>query len=195
LASLRAVPNLLVVRPCDSSETVEAWRVALSQKKRPSVLVFSRQGVANLDRARFAKASELARGAYVLSDAKGGEPQTLLIATGTEVHLALQAQEKLAAQGVPARVVSMPCWELFAEQPKPYRDAVLPPHIGVRVSIEAGATFGWERWTGDHGIALGLDRFGASAPAPTLYEKFGLTPERIVQAVRESSARLAVAAR
>jgi transketolase len=146
--------------------------------------VFSRQGLPTLDRARFGPANGLARGAYVLSDPEKGAPRAILIATGAEVHLALQAQKELAAQGIGVRVVSMPSWELFEEQDEDWREAVLPPALKARVSIEAASTFGWSRWIGDEGVAIGLDRFGASAPASELFEQLGLTVERTVRTVR-----------
>jgi transketolase len=138
-----------------------------------------------IDREGRGAASLLARGAYVLADPDDGEPEAIVIATGSEVHVALEAQEKLAASGVPVRVVAMPSWEIFASQLQSYRDEVLPPEITARVSIEAAATFGWERWIGDRGIAIGIDRFGASAPGEVNLREFGFTPERIVKAVRQ----------
>jgi transketolase len=185
LASLRAMPNLLVLRPADATETVAAWRIALRSRTRPTALVLSRQDLPVLDRSRFPSAELVERGAYVLADPPAGEsPRAILIATGSEVALALAARQDLASQGIPARVVSMPSWELFEEQDEAYRTSVLPPEIGARVAIEAGATFGWSRWVGERGLAIGLDRFGGSAPAGILYEKLGLSLERIVRAVR-----------
>jgi len=184
LASLRAMPGLVVVRPCDANETIEAWREALRETKRPFTLVFSRQNLPTLDRTRFGPADGLARGAYVLSDPPQGAPRAILIATGAEVHLALQAQKELAAQGIGVRVVSMPSWELFEEQDEDWHESVLPPAVKARVSIEAGTTFGWSRWIGDGGVAIGLDRFGASAPASELFEHLGFTVERTVRTVR-----------
>jgi len=185
LASLRAVPNLLVIRPADATETAEAWKIALRETQRPCALVLSRQDLPVLDRTKFPGAELVRRGAYVLADSPAGQTlRALLIATGSEVALALQVHKELAAQEIGARVVSMPCWELFEEQEEAYRASVLPPEVTARVSIEAGATFGWSRWIGERGIAVGLDRFGASAPAGTLYEKLGLSVERIVRAVR-----------
>ncbi len=184
LASLRAMPNLLVVRPSDATETVEAWKLALRETKRPVALVLSRQDLPVLDRTKLGPAENLRRGAYVLSDPAGLPPRAILIATGSEVSLALQAQKELAAQKIGARVVAMPCWELFEEQEEAWREAVLPPEITARVSIEAGATFGWTRWVGERGVAIGLDRFGGSAPAGILFEKLGFGVERIVRTVR-----------
>ncbi len=184
LASLRAMPNLLVIRPADATETVEAWKIALSSTKRPIALVLSRQDLPVLDRSKMPKAELVERGAYVLADPPAGAPRAVLIASGSEVSLALEVQAALAAQDIGVRVVSMPCWELFEEQDETYRATVLPPEISARVSIEAGATFGWTRWIGEHGVAIGLDRFGASAPAGVLYDKLGFSVERIVRAVR-----------
>jgi transketolase len=185
LASLRAMPNLLVLRPADANETVECWKIALREKKRPAALVLSRQDLPVLDPKKRPEAGAVARGAYVLSDPPAGTaPRALLIATGSEVDLALRVQAELAAQSIGVRVVSMPCWELFEEQDEEYRASVLPPEISARVSIEAGATFGWTRWIGEGGIAIGLDRYGASAPAGTLFEKLGFSVERVVRAVK-----------
>jgi transketolase len=180
LMSLRAIPNLTLIRPGDAWETAEAWKVALEHKNGPVALVLTRQGVPTLDRAELATADGLAKGAYVLSDAEN--PQVILIGTGSEVHIALEAQKRLAEQGVAARVVSMPSWELFAAQSSAYQNSILPPQLKARVSIEAGATFGWERHIGDSGKAIGLDRFGASAPYKTIYEKLGLTAEAVAEA-------------
>ena len=184
LMSLRAMPNLLVLRPADPTETVAAWRIALAQKARPTALVLSRQGLAAFDRNALGGVEGVARGAYVLSDPPAGDPTVLLLATGAEVHLALAAQTTLAAEGIAARVVSMPCWELFAEEDAAYRDAVLPPTVTARVAVEAGATLGWERWVGTTGRILGIDRFGASAPAARLFQEFGFTAEKVAEAAR-----------
>jgi transketolase len=184
LASLRAVPNLLVIRPADATETAEAWRIALASSKRPTALVLSRQDLPVLDRTRMPSARSVERGAYVLADPPAGAPRAVLIASGSEVSLALEVQGVLAGMDVGVRVVSMPCWELFEEQDEAYRASVLPPELAARVSIEAGATFGWTRWIGERGVAIGLDRFGASAPANVLFDKLGFSVERIVRAVR-----------
>ena len=181
LMSLRAMPHLAMMRPADANETAEAWKFALAQKKRPVGLVLSRQKLPVLDRQA---TTDVGRGAYVVADPKEGKPVAIVIATGAEVHVALAAHRLLAAEGVAIRVVSMPCWELFAEQPADYRDGVLPPAITARVSVEAGVTFGWERWIGDRGIAIGIDRFGASAPGEVNLERFGFTPARVADAVR-----------
>ena len=184
LASLRAMPGLLVLRPADATETVEAWRVALTHRDGPVALVLTRQKLPVLDRRVLAPATDTARGAYILADAEGGPADVLLLATGSEVHVALEARQILQAEGIRSRVVSMPCWELFEAQPAAYRDAVLPPAVAARVSLEAGVSFGWDRYVGPHGVVLGIDRFGASAPAPALMKAFGMTAERVVAAAR-----------
>lgn len=184
LAALRAMPNLLVIRPADANETTEAYRIALQQTGAPVLLALSRQAVPTLDRTRFGSSAGVAQGAYVLADPPTGRPDLILMASGTEVAIALEAWEKLIASGVQARVVSMPCWELFAKQPQRYRDEVLPPQVDARIAIEAASPFGWERWVGPRGTILALDHFGASAPAKTLYQKFGLTPDAIVAAAQ-----------
>jgi len=190
LASLRAMPNLLLLRPADANETVEAWRIALQHRSGPVGLVLTRQKLPVLDRTRLAPASGVARGAYVIADASGGSPAVILIATGSEVSLALAAREILAGDGIRCRVVSMPSWELFEAQPGSYRDEVLPPAVQARVSIEAGASLGWERWVGTGGAIVGLDRFGASAPASVVLRELGFTPERVVAAARDVLARV-----
>ncbi len=185
LASLRAMPNLLVLRPADATETNECWKLALKEQKRPAALVLSRQDLPVLDRSKFPSAEFVKRGAYVLAEPPAGLAlRALLIATGSEVSLALAAQKELAGHKIGARVVSMPSWELFEEQDEAYRATVLPPELTARVSIEAGATFGWTRWIGAQGVAIGLDRFGGSAPANVLYEKLGFSLERIVRTVK-----------
>ncbi|MBI4514077.1 MAG: transketolase [Gemmatimonadetes bacterium] len=183
LASLRAIPNLVVIRPADATETVEAWRVALERREGPVLLALTRQKVPVIDRSRFAPASGLRRGAYVLADPPSGVPEVILIGTGSEVHIALEAWERLTQRGIAARVVSMPSWELFEAQPLEYRAAVLPPAVTARMAIEAGSSFGWARYVTEHGATLTIDRFGASAPAGVLFKEFGFTPERVVAAV------------
>lgn len=183
LMSLRAMPNLAVVRPADANETTEAWRWAMTHNSGPVALVLSRQALPVLDRTQMAPASGLARGAYVLIDA-AKQLDAVIIATGSEVHLAVAARETLAKEGIGVRVVSMPCWETFAAQDAAFRDSVLPPKVSARVSVEAGVTFGWQQWIGDRGIAIGVDRFGASAPGKVVAEKLGLTVERVADAVR-----------
>ena len=180
LASLRAIPKLTIIRPCDGNETAEAWKVAL-ESTGPVALALTRQGVPVLDRTLYPPAHNLARGAYILKDAVDKKPDIILIATGSEVHIALEASENLDHQGVFARVVSMPSWELFDRQDEKYRRQVLPPEIKARVAIEAGISQGWHRYVGDEGRIIALDRFGASAPSKILYEKFGFTPENVVE--------------
>jgi transketolase len=184
LASLRAVPNLLDLRPGDASETEIAWRVALERNDGPTFLALTRQKVPVLDRGgALASAEGLRKGGYVIADATGPSPEAILLASGSELALALEARERLEAAGTPTRVVSLPSWYIFSHQPRAYRDTVLPPEVRRRVSIEAGSTFGWARWIGARGHAIGLDRFGASAPAEVLFDKLGLTVEAVVEAV------------
>ncbi len=184
LQSLRAMPGLIVLRPCDANETVEAWRVSMQRTDAPTVLVLSRQNVPTLDREVMAPATHLGRGGYVLHDPEEGPIRAILIGTGAEVHLAVQAQRELAAQGIGVRVVSMPSWELFEEQDAAWKESVLPAAITARVSVEAGATFGWERYLGTNGVAIGIDRFGASAPGNVVLEEMGFTSDRVVRTVR-----------
>ncbi|WP_328743060.1 transketolase family protein [Streptomyces caniferus] len=185
LASLRAMPGLLVFRPADANEVVETWRVVAALRHEPAVLVLSRQALPTLDRSEVGAASGVARGAYVLVDAADGRPDVVLLATGSEVQLALAARDELAAEGLAARVVSMPCWELFDRQPKEYRDSVIPPGVRARVAIEQAATLGWDRYVGDGGAVVGMHTFGASAPLKQLLTKFGFTPEKVTQVARE----------
>ncbi len=190
LASLRAIPNLLVIRPADANETVEAWRTTLTQTSKPVALVFSRQKLPIFDRTALGAAAGAARGGYVLADAPGGAlPDVILIATGSEVSLALEAHARLAADGINGRVVSLPCWELFEAQPQAYRDEVLPPAVRARVTVEAAATLGWERYAGDAGVIIGLDRFGASGPGPVVMRELGFTVERVVAAAQTARDR------
>lgn len=184
LMSLRAMPNLDVIRPADANEVAEAWRVIMHRRDEPVALVLTRQNVPVIDRSKYAPASGLARGGYVLADSDG-EPELILIATGSEVELALEAHEELAADGVRSRVVSLPSWKLFEEQDAAYRESVLPPAATRRVTIEAGATLGWERYAGSEGRIIGMTTFGASAPYKDLREHFGFTTERIVSEARE----------
>ncbi|MGA0121434.1 MAG: transketolase [Gaiellales bacterium] len=184
LMALRVIPNLVVLRPCDANETVEAWRYAQTHRSGPVAIVLTRQNLPTLDRAALAPAADLARGAYVLADADGGQPDAIVIATGSEVAGALAARELLAAEGVGVRVVSMPSWELFEAQDAAYRESVLPAAVTRRVSYEAGVTQGWERWVGLGGACVGIDRFGASAPGGTVAKELGMTPEAVAEAVR-----------
>jgi transketolase len=180
IASLRAIPNLTVIRPADANETAEAWRVAIERRK-PVALILTRQDLPIIDRDRYASAAMLSKGAYVLSDTEG-RPDLLLIATGSEVSLALAAQEKLLKErGIRARVVSMPSWEMFLEQPEEYRAQVLAPDVKTRLSIEAGSSMGWSRWVGDTGDSISVDRFGISAPGAEVLRRFGFTVENVVE--------------
>jgi transketolase len=181
LAALRAIPNLTVLRPCDASETAEAWRFALHHKNGPVALVLTRQGVPVLDRSVFAPPAGLQRGAYVLANPPKATPDLLLIASGSEVHIAIEAAARLERKGISSRLVSMPSWELFDMQSESYRRDVLPPEIKARIAIEAGRTHGWWRYVGERGDVVGLDHFGASAPYKILYEKFGITADRVVE--------------
>ena len=181
LASLRAVPNLCLIRPADANEAVIAWRAAVQRTEGPTLLVLTRQAVPVLDRSRTASAEGLLKGAYVLSREKGREPALVLIGTGSEVSVVLDAQGALAREGVDARVVSMPSWELFRAQPRTYREEVLPPAVRARLAVEAGAAFGWREWVGDAGDVMGIDRFGASAPAKENFKRFGLTAENVAE--------------
>lgn len=194
LASLRVIPNLVVIRPADANETVEAWRVALARRDGPTALILTRQALPVLDRQVLAPASGLTRGGYILSDpVPPRAPDVILIGTGSEVHLALAAKKLLGEQGVMARVVSLPSTHLFERQPVEYREAVLPSRVMARVVVEAGATLGWERYVGPRGAVVGLDRFGASAPYQAIYQNLGLTAEavasaalRVLEVVRQS---------
>ena len=184
LANLRAIPGLLVIRPCDANEVVEAWKVIMQQRHIPAALILTRQALPTLDRTKYAAANGLARGAYILADPPKGNPDVLLLATGSEVALCVEAYERLARQGIKARVVSMPCWRLFEAQDQAYRDSVIPPAIKARVTVEEASTFGWERYAGEQGESLGMHFFGASAPLKTLLQKFGFTPEHVMEAAK-----------
>jgi transketolase len=185
LVSLRAIPGLLVFRPADANEVAETWRIVTALKREPAVLILSRQKLPTVDRSTMAAASGVAKGAYVLADADGGNPDVILMATGSEVGLALDAREELAADGIKARVVSMPCWELFDRQPRAYRDSVIPPEVQARVAIEEASTLGWDRYVGDGGAVVGMHTFGASAPLKELVKKFGFTPDAVTEIARE----------
>ncbi len=180
LAAMRAIPRMIVLRPGDANEVAEAYRALLKIQNRPVSLVLSRQNVPTLDRAKYAPAAGTAKGAYVLADAPSGKPEVIIIGTGTELEIALKGYEQLIADGVPARLVSMPSWELFEEQDQAYRDSVLPPSVTARVAVEAGIKQGWERYLGTQGRFVGMSSFGASAPAPKLYAHFQITPEHVV---------------
>ncbi len=180
LASLRAIPNLTIIRPADANEVVYAWRAALTRTDGPTILVLTRQKLPILDRSVLAPADETGRGAYVLAKEAGQKPDVVLIATGSEVPLLLTAQERLSAENIDARVVSMPSWELFEQQSESYRQEVLPATVPARLAVEAGSSFGWQKWVGDAGDIIAIDSFGASAPAPELYRQYGITVENIV---------------
>jgi len=180
LAGLRAVPNMLVLRPGDANEVTEAWKIALEQKHRPTTLVLTRQAIPTLDRTKYAAASGVAKGGYVVADAPGGKPQVILLATGSELWLSIEAYEKLKAEGINARVVSMPCWKIFDEQDAAYKESVLPSAVSARVSVEMAATLGWERYTGSKGRNIGMHSFGASAPIKDLLKHFGFTVDKVV---------------
>jgi len=179
IAALRTIPYLIVIRPSDANETAMAWRVAMEMRDLPVALVLTRQNVPTLDRTRYAPAEGLRRGAYVLADASSGKPDVILIASGSEVPLIVETRQKLLEQGVDARIVSMPSWELFDAQPQEYRDSVLPPSVRVRVAVEAGVPLGWHRYVGDYGDVIGMDHFGASAPGPIAMREFGFTVENV----------------
>ena len=185
LAGLRAMPNMIVMRPGDANEVVEAYKVAIQQRHTPTTVVLTRQALPTYDRTKFAPASGVAKGAYVLVDAEGGKPDVILIGTGSEVHLCVEAYEKLKAEGIKARVVSMPSWELFDKQDGAYKESVLPASVTARVSVEMAATFGWERWVGPKGKMIGMHSFGASAPLKDVLKKFGFLTETVVAAAKE----------
>ena len=192
VAALRAIPNLLVIRPADANETRVAWQVAIETRHRPTALVLTRQVVPTLDPDRFASADGLRKGGYVLDrdeTSSGGAPDVILIATGSEVSLIVEAAEKLRGEGMRARLVSMPCWRLFEEQSRDYQDGVLPPAVGARVAVEAGTSFGWERFVGPAGSIVAVDRFGASAPGETVMREYGFTADDVARAARKSLER------
>jgi transketolase len=185
LASFRAIPGLVTLRPGDANEVVEAYRYIMQLRHEPVVLALSRQPLPTLDRTKYASAAGVAKGAYVLADAPDKNPELILIASGSEVSLAVQAHEELVAEGIRSRVVSMPSWDIFDHQPKEYRDSVLPPDVKARIAIEEASTFGWERYVGDGGRVIGMRTFGASAPLKELQKKFGFEPDRVVATVKE----------
>jgi transketolase len=184
LMALRAMPNLHVVRPGDAAEAAEAWVYALERREGPTGLVLTRQKIPVFDRATFAPASGLHRGAYVLAEATGGAPKVILMGTGSELQLCVKAREELEKSGVPTRVVSMPCRERFRAEPRDYQESVLPKAVTARVSVEAGVTLGWERYVGDRGVTIGVDGYGASAPDKVLFEQYGLTVAKVVAAAK-----------
>jgi transketolase len=188
LPSLRAVPGLIVLRPADANEVVEAWKVIMQLKHEPVALVLSRQALPTLDRSKYASASGVAKGAYILADAANGSPEVILMATGSEVSLCVGVYETLKAEGIQARVVSMPSWEIFEKQDVSYRHRVFPPAVKARVSVEQSATFGWSQYVGSTGKTIGMHTFGSSAPLKDLLKKFGFAPDKIVEAAKESIA-------
>jgi transketolase len=185
LASLRAMPNMLVLRPGDANEVTEAYKVAIQHTHGPSTLVFSRQPMPTIDRTKYAPAAGVAKGAYVLADADGGKPEVILMGTGTELQHCVAAYEKLKAEGIKARVVSMPCLEIFDQQDAAYKESVLPSAVTARVSIEMAATLGWDRYVGSKGKIIGMRSFGASAPLKDLLPKFGFGPDFVVTAAKQ----------
>jgi transketolase len=185
LASLRAIPGLITLRPGDANEVVEAYRYIMQLRHQPAVLALSRQPLPTLDRSKYASASGVAHGAYVLADAPGGKPEVILIATGSEVSLTVQAHEALLSDGVRSRVVSMPSWEIFEHQPEEYQDSVLPPQVTARVAIEQASSFGWERYVGRGGQLVCMKTFGASAPLKELQRHFGFEPDHVVAAAKK----------
>jgi transketolase len=185
LASLRAIPGLVTLRPGDANEVVEAYRYILQLRHKPAVLALSRQPLPTLDRSKYAPAAGVSRGAYILADAPGANPQIILIASGSEVSLAAQAHEQLVSEGIRSRVVSMPSWDIFENQPREYRDSVLPPSVTARIAIEQASTFGWERYVGATGRVIGMQTFGASAPLKELQRKFGFEPAQVVATAKE----------
>jgi transketolase len=185
LVALRAIPGLITLRPADANEVVEAWRVIIGLKHRPACLVLSRQALPTFDRVRYASAGGVARGAYIMADAKSGPLAVILIGTGSEITLCVEVYERLTSEGVAARVVSMPSWELFEEQTQAYRDSVLPPTVSARVSVEAGSVIGWDRYVGSTGTRIAMTTFGASAPVEDLMKKFGFSPDDVLAAARE----------
>ncbi|MFQ5858188.1 MAG: transketolase C-terminal domain-containing protein, partial [Anaerolineae bacterium] len=192
IASLRAIPGLITLRPADANEVVEAWRVIMQLRHEPAVLVLTRQALPTLDRAKYASAEGVRRGAYILADTSDGKPDVLLLATGSEVSLCVQAYEKLKAEGIKARVVSMPSWEIFeyyCSKHPDYRESVLPADVTARVSVELASTLGWARYVGSAGSTIGMHTFGASAPLRELQKKFGFTPEQVVAAAKAQVAR------
>jgi transketolase len=189
ISLLRAIPGLIVLRLADANEVTEAWRLIMQLRHEPVTLILTRQNLPTLDRSRYASASGLAKGAYVLADAEDGQPEVLLLATGSEVSMCVEAYEQLKTEGIKARVVSMPSWELFDHQDQAYKDGVIPPEVIARVAVEKASTMGWRRYTGLRGHIIGMHTFGASAPLKELQNKFGFMPEKIVAAVREQVGR------
>jgi transketolase len=195
LVALRSIPGLITLRPADANEVAEAWRVIIGLKHQPACLVLTRQPLPTLDRTRYASAAGVARGAYVMADSSQGKPAVILIGTGSEVALCVAAYEQLTREGIRARLVSMPSWELFEQQDETYRDSVLPPDVTARVSVEEGSVIGWDHYVGMTGAKIGMHTFGSSAPIKDLLKKFGFTPEKILDAARQQLARVGETAR
>jgi transketolase len=189
LAHMRSIPGLIVLRPSDANEVIEAWKVILQLHHEPAVLILTRQAVPTIDRTKYAPASGLARGAYTLADCKDSNPEVILIGTGSEVSLCLEAYEQLTREGIRARVVSMPCWELFDDQDQGYRDSILPPAVKARVSVEEASDFGWAKFTGAEGHNVCIESFGASAPLKQLMKKFGFNTDHIVAEAKNQIAK------
>jgi transketolase len=185
LISLRAIPGLAVLRPADANEVVEAYRYVLQLRHQPAVIALSRQPLPTFDRGKYASAAGVARGAYVMAESPGGPPEIILIASGSEVSLIVDAHEELSSQGIRSRVVSMPSWDIFEHQPQSYRESVLPPEVKARIAVEQGSVLGWDRYVGVGGQVIGMKTFGASAPLKELQRKFGFEPERVVAAAKE----------
>jgi transketolase len=185
LITLRSIPGLITLRPADANEVIEAWKVIMKQTKEPVALILTRQALPTFDRAKYAPAAGLARGAYILADAEGGKPQVILMATGSEVYLCIDAYEKLKAEGIRARVVSMPSWDIFEHQDQSYRDQILPPDVTARVAVEMASVMGWAQYTGPKGYIVGMHTFGASAPLKDLQKKFGFTVDAVVEAAHK----------
>jgi len=185
LISLRAIPGLVVLRPGDANEVVEAYRYVLQLRHQPAAIALSRQALPTFDRNRYASAAGVARGAYVMADANGSPPEIILIASGSELSLAVDAHEVLASRGVRSRLVSMPSWDIFEHQPASYREEVLPPRVKARIAVEQGSVLGWDRYVGPEGRIIGMKTFGASAPLKELQRKFGFEPDRVVAAAME----------
>ena len=185
LATLRSVPGLMLLRPADANEVVEAWKIIMPLNHKPAALVLTRQAVPTFDRTKYASAAGVAKGAYVLADAPDGKPQVILIATGSEVSICVEAYERLKTEAITARVVSMPCWDIFEDQPQEYRDQVLPPNVKARIAVEQASTFGWSRYVGRRGVVIGMHSFGASAPGKDVQKKFGFVPETVIEAARK----------
>jgi transketolase len=185
LISMRAIPGLTLLRPADANEVVEAYRTIMQLRHPPAAIVLSRQPLPTFDRSKYASAAGVASGAYVMADAPDGSPEIILIATGSEVSLIIDAHETLLTQGISSRVVSMPSWDIFEHQPQSYRDSVLPPKVTARIAVEQASTLGWDRYVGSAGVVIGMKTFGGSAPLKELQKKFGFQPERVVAAAKE----------